>query len=180
MPWLRMCGRYPRLQRGGREIRRPDPEGRTTATIGRLGGDDGQLNQPSGVAVDAAGNVYVTDQTNRIQVFAPVSSSSAVFPTRAMTVSSLSASPTPAGGAQVVFSLSASARAEVSITNIAGRVVRVLATDLDATAGLNTLTWDGNSDRGLRAPNGKYLVRVIARSESGEQQQAIAACEVRR
>jgi len=39
------------------------------ATWGSLGADDGRFNRPTGIAVDAEGNVYVADYCDRIQKF---------------------------------------------------------------------------------------------------------------
>jgi len=37
---------------------------------GSLGNMDGQFNSAIGIAVDAAGNVFVTDENHRVQKFA--------------------------------------------------------------------------------------------------------------
>ena len=47
-------------------------DGTYLATIGSPGTGNGQLNDPTGVWVDQAGNLYVVEQANnRIQVFQP-------------------------------------------------------------------------------------------------------------
>ncbi len=44
--------------------------GQFLANWGSEGSADGQFDQPQGIAVDTAGNVYVTDSGNhRVQVF---------------------------------------------------------------------------------------------------------------
>jgi predicted membrane-bound mannosyltransferase/DNA-binding beta-propeller fold protein YncE len=51
-----------------------DLDGNPITAFGENGSDPGQLNEPVGVAVDAAGKVYVADTWNqRIQAFAPSS-----------------------------------------------------------------------------------------------------------
>ncbi len=82
-------------------------------------------------------------------------------------VTSLTALPTN-GGAQIVFNLSADATATVTILNVAGRPIRQLVTEAAAKAGTNSLIWNAMSDQGLRAPNGTYLVRVVAHTASGQ------------
>jgi hypothetical protein len=107
------------------------------------------------------------------QVFSAGTLSLAEAPSRASgLVSALTAVPTR-GGAQVTFSLSADATVEVRVLNIAGRLVRMLTPGRDCTAGLNTFAWTGLSDAGLAAPNGRYLIQVRARMESGSQSQGI-------
>ncbi|MCE5238261.1 caspase family protein [bacterium] len=70
------------------------------------------------------------------------------------------------GGAEIRLNLSTAANVEAVITNIAGRVIRVLA-PVDAEAGVSTLLWNGKSNSGLSTPAGQYLVRVRARDASG-------------
>jgi len=50
----------------------PVPGQGVLMTIGRQGGGDGEFSDPQGVALDAAGNIYVADTGNaRVQVFDP-------------------------------------------------------------------------------------------------------------
>ncbi len=97
-----------------------------------------------------------------------------------LVVSSAAAAPTPQGGAQVTFTLSAPAAVEVAVSNIAGRLVRRVATDAEGVVGLNTLVWDGRAENGLPTPSGRYLVRITARTESGSQSQVMAGVNVLR
>jgi flagellar basal-body rod modification protein FlgD len=90
----------------------------------------------------------------------------------------LAAVPTSAG-AQITFNLAAAADVTATITNVAGRPVRVLAQDRPLQAGLQTLLWDRRADSGLAAPAGIYLIRVVARSPEGGQSSALASLSVR-
>ena len=63
---------------GNHRVQKFQADGTFIAKWGRNGGDgtagagDGEFNRPKGVAVDAAGNVFVTDSDNhRVQKFAP-------------------------------------------------------------------------------------------------------------
>jgi len=78
-----------------------------------------------------------------------------------------------ARGAEVVFTLSADANVSAEVLNIAGRLVGRVCTDRASTAGVNVLLWDGRSATGTRVPAGRYLVRVMARSEDGAQTQSL-------
>lgn len=98
---------------------------------------------------------------------------------QAAALSSLSTAPTRAGGAQIVFSLSAPAEVTVMVLNAAGRIVRALPT-ATCGQGLSTLLWDGRTDAGLGAPAGTYLVRVTARSTGGAQTSGLATLQLRR
>jgi len=94
-------------------------------------------------------------------------------------VSALAAVPA-AGGAQITFTLSASATVEVRVRNIAGRPVKTVTPGQECAAGLNTLVWSGVSDAGLRVPSGVYLVEVRATSASGEASRALAPLRLAR
>lgn len=94
-------------------------------------------------------------------------------------VSGLAAIPT-AGGAQIVFSLAAAADVDARVLNMAGRTVRSLVIGKASTQGANTLLWNTQSDRGLRVPNGTYLVEVTARSAEGGESKALTAVRINR
>jgi len=94
-------------------------------------------------------------------------------------VTALSAVPTP-GGAQVVFTLSAPARVQAEVLNIAGRPVKLLAADRECAAGTQTLVWTGQSDAGLPVPNGRYLIRLTARGADGASSQALSTVLIER
>jgi len=82
--------------------------------------------------------------------------------------------------AVVTFSLSAQARVQAEVLNIAGRTVRVLATDQAAAAGVNSLAWDLRNAQGSPVPAGRYIVRIVAMAENGQQVAAVAQVTVRR
>jgi flagellar hook assembly protein FlgD len=84
-----------------------------------------------------------------------------------------------AGGAQLVFQLSAPANVSVSILNLAGRPVRSLP-PINCAPGLNTLLWDGKNDAGLRVPAGVYLVQLTARSPEGDQSRGLTQLSFQR
>ncbi len=96
-----------------------------------------------------------------------------------LAVSGLAAMPTGSGGMQVVFSLSVPSNVSVTICNVAGRVVRTLVTDR-ACGGTSTLIWDAQADNGVPAPNGTYLVEVVARATDGAQVRALTTVQVKR
>lgn len=87
----------------------------------------------------------------------------------------------PAGaGVQVLFSLSAPARVAARVLNLSGRVVRTLCRAGECVAGSNAFRWDGQSDRGLSVPSGRYLLEVSARSSDGLQARALVPVWVNR
>jgi len=98
-----------------------------------------------------------------------------------LVISSMSASQAAAGGVvSVDFVLSQSASVNAKVMNIAGRLVRVLASNQVAPAGLNTLSWDLRSNSGSLAPAGRYLVQVEAVAEDGQRVTRLVPLTVQR
>jgi hypothetical protein len=87
--------------------------------------------------------------------------------------------PTAGGSAQIVVNLAGAANVQVTVLNLAGRVVSALPAQ-DLSAGTSTLLWNGCSVAGTLVPAGRYLVQVTARTADGRQAQALAAVSVER
>jgi len=77
-------------------------------------------------------------------------------------------------GADIAFRLSTPADVTVDLLNLAGRRVARAVRESPMGAGLQRVLWSGRTDAGTAAPAGRYLVRVTARSEAGEQARAVA------
>ena len=88
-------------------------------------------------------------------------------------VTSLSAQPT-AHGAAITFSLSSSASVTATITNLAGRPVKTVCARKAFDAGPCTLLWNASTDSGLRAPSGRYLLRLETASPDGGASRSMA------
>ncbi|MGC9318337.1 MAG: FlgD immunoglobulin-like domain containing protein [Armatimonadota bacterium] len=86
---------------------------------------------------------------------------------------------TAGDGAQISFTLSASGQVTVDVLNIAGRTIKRIVSDRECDAGLQTVSWDGRSDRGTQVPPGTYVVRVTALATAGEQSHGLCTARVR-
>ena len=64
--------------------------------------------------------------------------------------------------------------------NLAGRVVRRLASDQVVATGTNAQVWNLRNDQGVLAPAGRYLVRVAAKADNGQCVQAITPLDLTR
>ena len=74
-------------------------------------------------------------------------------------------SPNPSrGGVAVAFALPAPAQASLRVYDLAGRLVRTLASR-DFAAGRHVVPWDRRSDRGIAASPGVYLCELRACGE---------------
>jgi hypothetical protein len=82
------------------------------------------------------------------------------------------------GGAAFSFTLSSAAACTVTVTNIAGRPVRIVEKGKARPAGNNTLLWDGRSSSGTRVPAGMYLLQVSANGPAGENVRAMGTFRV--
>lgn len=152
---------------------------------GTVGWDGKYFIWRAGLRATGRGNwlyARITQNDGDLIYTAPVwfDVTSAATATAPLVVSSAVALPTRQGGAQVGFTLSAAATVAVTVTNIAGRPIRCVGSGLATRAGANTVLWDGRSDRGLAVPAGRYLVKIAARTEDGQQASALAAVNLSR
>ncbi len=89
-------------------------------------------------------------------------------------ITSLSVTPLRGGrGAEMAFSLSADATVDMSVLNVAGRLVQRVREAAAAEAGRHTLTWNGRSLSDTPLPNGLYLCVLSARAADGQQATAL-------
>lgn len=103
---------------------------------------------------------------------APVAARGATFVTA-------TAGSSGSGLAQITVNLTAAASVQASVLSLAGRTVAVLPQQ-DLPEGLSTLLWNGRSTSGTKAPSGRYLVRVTAKGDGGNQTQALAGLSLSR
>ena len=81
-----------------------------------------------------------------------------------------------AAGVQMAFSLGADAAVDVTVRNLAGRVIKRVWEGRTVTAGEVDVLWTGQSENGLVVPNGSYVVEVVAQAqETGERAGVIRA-----
>lgn len=97
----------------------------------------------------------------------------------ALVVGGVTAMQSRGAAAQLTFTLSAQADVEVTVLNIAGRAVCTVSMG-SCTTGPNTLSWNLRDGRGHMVPNGLYLVRVLARDESGRQATGLTTLQIMR
>ncbi len=89
-------------------------------------------------------------------------------------ISSFSALPLRGSrGAELTFNLSADANVDISIVNVAGRLVGRLREGVSTEAGRHMVTWDGQSISDTALPNGLYLCVLKARAPDGQQASAV-------
>ncbi|MGQ9731749.1 MAG: S8 family serine peptidase [Candidatus Zipacnadales bacterium] len=93
-------------------------------------------------------------------------------------ISALSARPMRHGGAEVRFVLSSEAACDIDVINLAGRPVRRLVGSRLFPTGQQVILWDGRNDTGVAVPNGRYLIRVTARSTTGQVAEGLSAVSI--
>ena len=97
-----------------------------------------------------------------------------------VTISGATAQAAGSGRQAIVFSLSAPAAVEITVHNLAGRLVRRITDSYMGQPGVNTLAWDGRSEQGLAVPNGLYGIALVARGAGGAQSRTVVTCVVKR
>ncbi len=83
-------------------------------------------------------------------------------------------------GATIIYTLARDAQVTIEVRNIAGRAIAQPIAAKPAPAGRNTAVWNGQQHDGLLAPAGMYTVRVVARSDDGQETSALAILTLRR
>ncbi|MHB8994173.1 MAG: S8 family serine peptidase [Armatimonadota bacterium] len=83
------------------------------------------------------------------------------------------AAQTRGGGVMLTYSVSRAASVTVEIRNMSGVLIRTLGERDTAAGTTQTVLWNGQSDRGAKAPSGKYFARLTARASDGQTVQAI-------
>ena len=81
-------------------------------------------------------------------------------------------------GLGISYTLSREARVSITVLNLSGRPVRTLSGDQVATAGANQAVWDLRSTNGTVVPAGRYLVRIQAATEDGQQASCLVPASV--
>ena len=73
------------------------------------------------------------------------------------------------GRVTIQYELSANAAVQIILVDISGQRIRNFVCESGAeggSAGINKITWDGATDRGLKAGNGIYLGTILSRDDS--------------
>ena len=97
-----------------------------------------------------------------------------------LAVMGLAATESRGAGVSLSYAVSRTADVSAEIRNLSGVLIRTLGQS-NASAGVTqTLTWNRQSDRGVKAPAGKYFARVTARAADGQTVQAIRPFTVSR
>jgi subtilisin family serine protease len=91
----------------------------------------------------------------------------------ALVVSGVSVAAASSGQVMFTYAVSRPANVAVEIRNISGVLIRGLGERATTAGTTQTLSWNGQSDRGTRVPTGRYLARITARTEDGQSLQVI-------
>lgn len=101
-------------------------------------------------------------------------------PAQSLAVTSVQSLQT-ADGAALTYTLSSDATVDVRVRNIAGLVIGTVASGQAATAGTNTLVWNGRNSRGSKVPGGRYLCEITARSPlTGQSMSVVSPLQIQR
>jgi VCBS repeat protein/Calx-beta domain-containing protein len=157
------------------EVRYPGPPGGETV-VGGITIDPDQLASPD-VFVFRDGRVQMGDFRPRSarSPASPKTDRAAAVPAPDRSPAAALAAPWPVPAAGVVnlpVRLEGRLRADLSVHDITGRRVRMLARDL-AGEGSHALTWDLRDDQGRWCPNGVYFVQLALDGRTAAQRRVI-------
>ena len=96
-------------------------------------------------------------------------------PGQALQFGAINAQQTRGGGVQVAFSLSRAADVSCEVLNIAGRVVRRQELGHRSGGDVQSAVWNGADDEGTPVPAGRYLIRLVARTDDFRQTSAVTS-----
>ena len=121
-----------------------------------------ELVQFSGVEQQINTNASLTQLISLTQSGQMLQASSMVGSTVQLASSQM---PLQNGSGALTFTATSAGPAEITISNAAG--AQVLATTVNATAGSNNWTWNGENSQGNTQPDGPYTVTVTGANASG-------------
>lgn len=75
--------------------------------------------------------------------------------------------------AVVTYNVTKPCKVTLRVMNMAGRCVKVIATDKVAQAGVNTEAWNLRNTGGAPVPSGMYLIEVRAQADNGQQSRGL-------
>jgi hypothetical protein len=94
-----------------------------------------------------------------------------------LTLTGLTAQAAP-GGMAFTYALSQPATVTAEVRNLSGVLIKSLTAGQSAGGAVELLVWNGRNEYGSRVPAGRYIVNIIARTDSGQTAQAIRPFEV--
>ena len=95
-----------------------------------------------------------------------------------LSLSGVSAQAATGGTVAITYALSQPGELTAEVRNISGVAIKRFASQRSAGGTVELLMWNGRSDRGSKAPPGRYLLRLTARTDDGQTVQAIRPFEV--
>jgi hypothetical protein len=84
------------------------------------------------------------------------------------------------GTVQLTYTVNTASEVSAEILNIAGRCIKRLGSQSAAPNTIESAVWNCRNTGGARVPAGRYIMRLTARTETGEAAQAVRAFQVRR
>lgn len=99
---------------------------------------------------------------------------------RVLRITNPVAQATRSGAASISFTLSTEASVQVTVIAPSGKPVRVIDNRLVASAGVQSVTWDGRDGRGVSVPPGMYTIEVRATTEDGQIARAVTPVVLKR